>query len=34
MIIRDNEIADLETPTGTMRAHIFRPAAPENTLEF
>ena len=28
MIIRDNEIADLETPTGTMRAHIFRPVAP------
>ena len=28
MIIKDNEVADLETPTGTMRAHIFRPAAP------
>ncbi len=28
MVIIDNEIADLETPTGTMRAHIFRPAAP------
>jgi carboxymethylenebutenolidase len=28
MIIKDGEIADLSTPTGTMRAHIFRPAAP------
>ena len=28
MIIKDNEIVDLETPTGFMRAHIFRPAAP------
>lgn len=28
MIIKDNEIADIATPTGAMRAHIFRPAAP------
>ena len=28
MVIIDNEIADLDTPTGPMRAHIFRPAAP------
>ena len=28
MIIRDNEIADIDTPTGAMRLHIFRPAAP------
>lgn len=27
MIIKDNEIADIETPTGLMRAHIFRPVA-------
>ena len=28
MIIKDNEVADISTPTGDMRAHIFRPAAP------
>jgi carboxymethylenebutenolidase len=28
MIIKDNEYVDLETPTGSMRTHIFRPAAP------
>lgn len=28
MLIKDNEIADISTPTGDMRAHIFRPAAP------
>ncbi len=28
MIIKDGEIADLTTPTGAMRAHIFRPVAP------
>jgi carboxymethylenebutenolidase len=28
MIIKDNEVADISTPTGEMRAHIFRPAAP------
>ncbi len=28
MIIRDNETVDLSTPSGVMRAHIFRPAAP------
>lgn len=28
MIIKDNEIVDLETATGSMRAHIFRPVAP------
>ena len=28
MIIKDNEFVDLETPTGSMRTHIFRPAAP------
>lgn len=28
MIIKDNEFADIETPTGSMRTHIFRPAAP------
>ncbi|MDX8378622.1 MAG: dienelactone hydrolase family protein [Gallionella sp.] len=27
MIIKDNETADIATPTGTMRVHIFRPAA-------
>ena len=27
MIIRDNEIADIETPTGTMRCHLFRPVS-------
>ncbi len=28
MIIKDNEVADISTLTGDMRAHIFRPAAP------
>jgi len=28
MIVIDNEHVDLETPTGTMRTHIVRPAAP------
>jgi len=28
MLIKDNEIADINTPTGDMRLHIFRPAAP------
>lgn len=28
MIIKDNEVVDISTPTGDMRAHIFRPAAP------
>ena len=28
MIIKHNEIADISTPTGDMRLHIFRPAAP------
>lgn len=28
MIIKDSEFADIATATGTMRAHIFRPAAP------
>lgn len=28
MIIKDSEVADISTPTGDMRAHIFRPAAP------
>ncbi len=28
MTIRDNETAELSTPTGPMRAHIFRPQAP------
>ncbi len=28
MMIKDDEIADLTTPTGAMRAHIFRPVAP------
>lgn len=27
MIIKDNEVVDIETPTGLMRAGIFRPAA-------
>ena len=27
MIIKDNEVADIATPTGDMRLHIFRPAA-------
>jgi carboxymethylenebutenolidase len=27
MIIKDNEWADIETPTGLMRSYIFRPAA-------
>ncbi|MCF8185221.1 MAG: dienelactone hydrolase family protein [Sulfuritalea sp.] len=30
MLIKDSEIVDLNTPTGEMRAHIFRPAAPGN----
>ena len=28
MLIKDNEIVDINTPTGDMRAHIFRPVAP------
>ena len=28
MTITDNEFADLPTPTGPMRTHLFRPAAP------
>jgi len=28
MLIKSNEFADIATPTGTMRVHIFRPAAP------
>ena len=28
MLIKDSEVVDLDTPTGEMRAHIFRPAAP------
>lgn len=28
MILLDNEFVDLDTPTGPMRTHIFRPAAP------
>jgi len=28
MLIKDNEVADIATPSGNMRAHIFRPAAP------
>ena len=28
MIIKDNEYIDLDTPTGPMRTHILRPAAP------
>lgn len=28
MIIKDHEFADIETPTGAMRTHVFRPAAP------
>lgn len=28
MLIKDSEVADINTPTGDMRAHIFRPAAP------
>jgi len=28
MIVIDNEHIDLETPTGKMRTHIVRPAAP------
>lgn len=28
MIIKDDEFVDLETPSGAMRAHVFRPAAP------
>src|SRR6266516_1802676 len=27
MIIRDNEVVELQTPTGPMRTYIFRPAA-------
>src|SRR5216117_1993841 len=27
MIIKDNEWADIETPTGPMRSYIFRPVA-------
>ena len=30
MLIKDSEVVDLNTPTGEMRAHIFRPAAPGN----
>jgi carboxymethylenebutenolidase len=28
MIIKDNEVVELATPTGPMRAHVFRPQAP------
>ena len=28
MIIRGDEVADLATPNGTMRVHLFRPAVP------
>jgi carboxymethylenebutenolidase len=28
MTSKDNEFADISTPTGTMRTHIFRPGAP------
>ncbi len=28
MIILDNELVELQTSTGPMRTHIFRPAAP------
>lgn len=28
MIIKDDEFVDLDTPTGPMRTHIFRPVAP------
>lgn len=28
MLIKDSEVADISTPSGDMRAHIFRPAAP------
>ena len=27
MIIKDNEVVDLKTPTGPMRTYIFRPVA-------
>jgi carboxymethylenebutenolidase len=27
MIIKDNDFADIETPTGPMRTYIFRPVA-------
>ena len=27
MIIKDGEYADIPTPTGRMRLHLFRPAA-------
>lgn len=27
MTIKDNEVADVQTPTGVMRTHVFRPAA-------
>jgi carboxymethylenebutenolidase len=27
MIIKDGEYADIPTPTGSMRLHLFRPAA-------
>ncbi len=27
MIIKDNEFADLGTPSGPMRTHLFRPVA-------
>lgn len=28
MLIKDIEVAGISTPTGDMRAHIFRPLAP------
>jgi carboxymethylenebutenolidase len=28
MILKDSEFVDISTPTGPMRAHVFRPAAP------
>jgi len=28
MVIKDGEYEDIDTPTGKMRSHIFRPAAP------
>ena len=28
MIIREHATADIATPTGTMRLHVFQPAAP------
>ena len=34
MLIKDNEIADISTPTGDMRAHIFRDALPQRGRQF